>query len=137
MSLKNLRLLIVDDDADTRNLLTVLFELEEAEIIATASVKEALDAISPVKPDVLITDIYLPDEDGYSLLSKIKNIEAIVGEIPAIALTASPRKEDALKALALGFRKYLCKPVDLEELMSVVANIAIKNPQSCDCLNAA
>ena len=136
MSVKSLRLLVVDDDADTRNLLTILFELEGAEIIAAASVKEAIDAISRVKPDVLITDIYMPDEDGYSLLSKIKNIDAIK-EIPAIALTASARKEDALKALALGFRKYLCKPVDLEELMSVVANIAINNPRTGDCLNAA
>lgn len=136
MSLKSLRLLIVDNDTDTRNLLSILFELEGAEIIAAASVKEAIDAISHVKPDVLITDIYMPDEDGYSLLSKIKNIEAIK-EIPAIALTASARKEDVVKALALGFRKYLCKPVDLEELMSVVANIAINNPRTGDCLNAA
>lgn len=135
MSFKSLRLLIVDDDVDTRNLLSILFESDGAEITAVASVKEAIDAISRVKPDVLITDIYMPDEDGYSLLSKIKNIDAIK-EIPAIALTASARKEDALKALALGFQKYLCKPVDLEELMSVVANIAINNPRTGYCVNA-
>ncbi|WP_373527294.1 response regulator [Nostoc sp.] len=125
MSFKGLRLLVVDDDLDTRTLLTFLFELDGAEILTAASAAEALEIISFFKPDILISDICLPDEDGYSLLVKIRNIEAKRGrKIPAIALTASAYDEDRKRASLAGYDIYRCKPIDLDELASVVASLA-------------
>ncbi len=124
MSFKGLRLLVVDDDFDTRTLLTYLFELGEAEIITAASAGEAIEIMSFFKPDILISDIYLPDEDGYSLLLKVKNLEAKRGrEIPAIALTASAFDEDRKCAYLAGYDIYRCKPIDLDELAFLVASL--------------
>lgn len=124
ISVKGLRLLVVDDDADTRQILNILFELEEAKVIAVASASEALEVISQFKPDILISDISLPDEDGYSLLSKIRGLMAAQGkQIPAIALTGSTREEDRIYAFASGFQSYLCKPINLDELVYEVAGL--------------
>ncbi len=124
MSCQGLRLLVVDDDTDTRILLTFLFELEGAEVIAVASADEALKRMSSFKPDILISDICLPDEDGYSLLLKVKNLEAKRGrKIPAIALTASTFEDDRKRALLAGYDIYQCKPIDLDELTSMVASL--------------
>ena len=125
MSFKGLRLLVVDDNLDTRTLLTFLFELDGAEIITAASAGEALEIMSFFKPDILISDIYLPDENGYSLLTKVRNLEAKRGRnIPAIALTASALDEDRNRALLAGYDIYRCKPIDLDELASTVASLA-------------
>ena len=124
ISCQGLRLLVVDDDADTRILLTFLFELEGAEVIAVASADEALKRMSSFKPDILISDICLPDEDGYSLLLKVKNLEAKRGrKIPAIALTASTFEDDRKRALLAGYDIYQRKPIDLDELTSMVASL--------------
>ncbi|MEH2184506.1 response regulator [Nostoc sp.] len=124
MSFKGLRLLVVDNDFDTRILLTYLFELGEAKIITAASAEEAIEIMSFFKPDILISDIYLPDEDGYSLLLKARNLEAKRGrKIPAIALTASASEEDRNMALLLGYDIYRCKPIDLDELAFIVADL--------------
>ncbi|MEH2376669.1 response regulator [Nostoc sp.] len=125
ISFKGLRLLVVDDDPDTRTLLTFLFELDGAEILTAASAGEALEIMSFFKPDVLISDIHLPDEDGYSLLLKARNLEAKRGrKIPAIALTASAFDEDRKRASLAGYDIYQSKPIDLDELASVVATLA-------------
>ncbi|MEH2163856.1 MAG: response regulator [Nostoc sp.] len=124
MSFKGLRLLVVDDDRDTRTLLTFLFELDGAEVIAAASAGDALEIISFFKPDILISDIYLPDEDGCSLLTKVRNLEAKRGrKIPAIAMTASAFDEDRNRALLAGYDIYRCKPIDLDELAATVAGL--------------
>ncbi|BAZ32914.1 response regulator receiver protein [Cylindrospermum sp. NIES-4074] len=126
--LDGLRLLVVDDDADTREILTFLFEMEGAEIKSVGSANEALELISNFKPDILISDIHLPDEDGCSLLPKVRNLEVEKGRwIPAIALTGSVMEEDRAEAFSAGFQKYLCKPINLDELISVVANLARGN----------
>ncbi|MEH2333520.1 response regulator [Nostoc sp.] len=139
MSFKNVRLLVVDDDFDTRTLLTYLFELGGAEIITAASAGEAIARMSFFKPDILISDIYLPDEDGYSLLLEARNLEAKRGrEISAIALTASAYEEDRDIALLVGYDIYRCKPIDLDELAFMVANlIGIDNRlEILECNNA-
>ncbi|MBE9035080.1 response regulator [aff. Roholtiella sp. LEGE 12411] len=122
---KGLRLLVVDDDPDTRTLLTFLFELDGAEIITAASAGEAMEIMSFFKPDILIIDICLPDEDGYSLLLKARNLESgRERRIPAIAVTASASEEGHIRALLTGFQIYLSKPINLDELASVVADLA-------------
>ncbi|MEH1965765.1 response regulator [Nostoc sp.] len=124
MSFKGLRLLVVDDDADTRTLLTFLFELDGAEIITAASAADALEIMSLFKPDILISDIYLPDDNGCSLLIKLRKLEAMRGRrIPAIALTASAYDEDRNRALLAGYDIYRCKPIDLDELASIVGSL--------------
>ncbi|WP_341526827.1 response regulator [Nostoc sp. UHCC 0302] len=124
ISLQGLRLLIVDDDPDTRTLLSCLFELEGAETITAASGSEALEITSFFKPDILLIDICLPDEDGYSLLPRLRNIKGNrKHKIPAIALTASAMEEDRDYAFLVGFDRHLCKPIDLDELTSVVASL--------------
>ncbi|MBD2530760.1 response regulator [Nostoc flagelliforme FACHB-838] len=125
MSFKGLRLLVVDDDADTRTLLTFLFGLDGAEVITAGSADEALKIMSFFRPDILISDICLPDEDGYSLLLKIRNLEAKRGrKIPAIALTASTFDEHRKSALLAGYDIYRCKPIDIDELSATVASLA-------------
>ena len=129
--LDGLRLLVVDDDPDTRELLTILFSGEGAEIIAAASVVEALEALSCFQPDMLISDISLPDEDGYSLLQKVRKLDASQrGQIPAIALTAHVMDEDRARALSAGFDRHLSKPTDLDELTSVVKSLACQTKVS-------
>lgn len=125
ISFKGLRLLVVDDDSDTRILLTFLFELYEAKVVTAASADQAIEIMSFFKPDILISDIYLPDEDGYSLLLKARNLEAKRGrKIPAIALTASAFDEDRKRASLAGYDIYRCKPIDVDDLASVVASLA-------------
>jgi len=124
MFFEGLRLLIVDDDFDTRTLLTFLFELEGAEVITSASAGEALEAMSSFKPDILISDICLPDEDGYSLLRKVRKLELkLGGNIPAIAITASGNEENCIRSFLAGFQRHVCKPIDLEELSAVVTSL--------------
>ncbi|MBD2561719.1 response regulator [Nostoc sp. UIC 10607] len=125
MSFQGLRLLVVDDDPDTRTLLSFLFELDGAEVITAASAGEALEIMLLFKPDILISDIYLPDENGCSLLMKLRNLEEKRGrKIPAIALTASALDEDRNRALLAGYDIYRCKPIDLDDLASTVASLA-------------
>ncbi|MBW4565759.1 MAG: response regulator [Mojavia pulchra JT2-VF2] len=124
LSLQGLRLLIVDDDPDTRKLLSILFTLEEADVMTATSVSEALEILPSFKPDVLISDICLPDEDGYSLMRKVKKLDSARGKrTPAIALTAFIREADEIYAYIAGFQKYLCKPIDLDELIWAVASL--------------
>ncbi|WP_017319284.1 response regulator [Mastigocladopsis repens] len=140
LKLDGLRLLVVDDDADARELLTCLFSWEGAEIITATSAVEALDALAGFQPDILISDIRLPDEDGYSLLLKVRNLDVSQGgKIPAIALTADAGEEYRIRALSAGFDRYIAKPIDLDELSSVVKSLAfskISKISESDKLNA-
>ncbi len=125
ISLKELRLLVVDDDPDTRKILATLFKLEGAEAMTVGSAPEAMEAMLYFKPDILICDICLPGEDGYSLLEKIRKLskQQIQPEIPAIALTAFVHEEDRIYALLAGFQSHVYKPIDLNKLVSVVTNL--------------
>ncbi|MDZ7965346.1 MAG: response regulator [Nostoc sp. DedSLP03] len=122
--LAGLRVLVVDDEADTRNFLSFMFEEYGAFASAVASVDEALVVLEQAKPDILISDIGMSEQDGYTLIRKLRSLEPEKGGcIPAIALTAYTREEDRLKALSAGFQQHLSKPIDPNKLISAVANI--------------
>ena len=125
-TLDGLRLLIVEDDEETRNLLKSLFEQCGAEIQLTASASEALKALENWWPDVLVCDVGLPEEDGYSLIGKVRRLEVAHAypHLPAIALTGFARDEDRRLALAAGFQVHLVKPIEPSKLAAVVANIS-------------
>jgi CheY-like chemotaxis protein len=124
-ALKGVRVLIVDDEPDSRDLLVAALEQSEAKVFAFASASEALEALSRLKPDVLVSDIGMPLEDGYSLIRKVRQLSAEQGgQIPAIALTAYARAEDRTKAIASGFQIHISKPVEPAELATVVASLA-------------
>ena len=126
-ALNGVRVLIVDDEVDSRELLVAALEQFEAKVFAVGSASEALDAVSQLKPDVLVSDIGMPLEDGYSLIRKVRHLSAEQGgQIPAIALTAYARSEDRMKAIASGFQMHIPKPVEPAELATVVASLARK-----------
>jgi CheY-like chemotaxis protein len=122
LPLNGLRVLVVDSDPDCRYLLTMIFDEYGVETIAAKSASETLEILKQVKPDVLISEIRLPKEDGYSLISKVKALEsAEQAKIPAIALTTQAREGDRAHALSAGFCKHLPKPFDIDELIAMVA----------------
>ncbi|HZS07984.1 MAG TPA: response regulator [Blastocatellia bacterium] len=123
--LDGLRVLVVDDDFDVRELLTTLLGKCHVNVMAVASASEALRAIREQKPDVLVSDIAMPGEDGYALIGQLRQLSPESGgHIPAVALTAYARSEDRTKVLAAGFQAHLSKPVEPTELTEVVANLA-------------
>jgi CheY-like chemotaxis protein len=123
-SLAGLQVVVVDDEADTRDLLHTLLERCGAEVRAAGSATEALALIAELKPDVLVSDIGMPEQDGYELIAKVRGHEAGLNErIPAIALTAYARLEDRIRALNAGFQVHVPKPIEPAELIAVVASL--------------
>ena len=124
-ALAGLRLLVVDDDLDTLQILQAILSRCGAEVRLAASVPDALAALQGWRPDLLISDLGMPDEDGYTLLRKVRALDANQGgNIPAVALTAYARVEDRVRALAAGFQMHVAKPIEPAELVAVVANLA-------------
>ena len=129
-TLQGLRVLIVDDLADARELLSRLFREYSAAPIAVASAAAALEQIRKAPPDVLVSDISMPDEDGYSLISKVRALPAErLARIPAIAVTAFARPEDRNQAIRAGFQAHVSKPVDPAELIALVAGLSGRTPR--------
>jgi signal transduction histidine kinase/ActR/RegA family two-component response regulator len=124
-ALDGLRVLIVDDEADARDLLTTILEHSGAKVTAAASAGEALDLLLQSRADVLVSDIAMPKVDGYALIRQVRELGAERGgDIPAVALTAYARDSDRTLALEAGFQVHLPKPYDPEELVRVVARLA-------------
>ncbi|ACC81945.1 hybrid sensor histidine kinase/response regulator [Nostoc punctiforme] len=122
--LAGLKVLVVDDEADTRNFLSFMFEEYGAIATAVASVDEALAVLEQAKADILISDIGMSEQDGYTLIRKLRSLEPEKGGcMPAIALTAYTREEDRLEALAAGFQQHLSKPIDPTKLIAMVASV--------------
>jgi CheY-like chemotaxis protein len=122
--LYGLKILVVDDDVDTRELIEWVLKRVGAEVTSVGSAREAFDAIEREKPHVLVSDIAMPEEDGYELLKKIRALPPERGgRIPAIALTAHSLVQDRLQSLRAGFQSHVPKPVVPEELVEVVASI--------------
>jgi PAS domain S-box-containing protein len=125
ISLTGLRVLVVDDDEDARQWISMVLNECEAEVVAVGSVNAALKALEMQRPDVLVSDIGMPGEDGYALIRKIRELELKMGgRIPAVALTAYAGVEDDRKALAEGFELHVAKPIKAAELIAVVASLA-------------
>jgi signal transduction histidine kinase/CheY-like chemotaxis protein len=123
-SLAGVRVLLVDNDADARELITMMLAEGGAEVRTAASATEALAACDEWRPDVLISNIGMPGEDGYTLMKKLRARESERGgHIPAIALTAYGRQEDRLRALSVGYESHVPKPVEPAELLVVVASL--------------
>jgi CheY-like chemotaxis protein/anti-sigma regulatory factor (Ser/Thr protein kinase) len=126
--LEGLHVLVVDDEADTRTLLKAVLEQCGASVTTVASAREALSALKERRPDVLISDLGMPEEDGYSLIKKVRALAAEEGgQTPSAALTAYARVEDRMKVLRAGFQIHIPKPVEPAELIAVVANLAGRN----------
>lgn len=124
-SLDGLRVLVVDDEADARHLLTMILEQHGAEVMAVASAQEAIIAVQKFQPDVLVSDIGMPQQDGYALIRQLRALSPEQGgRIPAVALTAYARAEDRTQALLAGFQLHVPKPANPAELAAVVANLA-------------
>ena len=125
LTLEGLRVLVVDDEADTREWITTVLQECGAKVNAVGSVEQALEALENLKPDVLVSDIAMPGEDGYALIRKVRELEPqIGGRIPAVALTAYASVEDYKEALLAGFQLHVAKPVRSAELVAVVASLA-------------
>jgi CheY-like chemotaxis protein len=125
IALKGLRILVVDDEPGSRELLLTLLTHSGAEVVTGSSASQALTELTRFKPDVLISDIEMPEQDGYSLIRQLRLLEEDLGQrIRAVALTAHARTEDRLRALAAGFDTHVSKPVEPAELVTVVASLA-------------
>jgi CheY-like chemotaxis protein len=126
--LNGLRVLVVDDEADARELLTVILQHYGGEVMAVASAKEAMavltDDASDWRPDVLVSDIDMPNEDGYTFIRKVRALDAQQKGIPALALTAYAREEDRSRAVKAGFQTHVAKPVKPLALVAAIAHLS-------------
>ncbi len=124
LSLAKLRVLVVDDEADMRDLIFAILEQTGAEIKVVTSAIEVLETLHPFKPDILISDIGMPEMDGYELLRQIKRLPPEQGgNVPAIALTAYAGEFNQQRALAAGFQKHMAKPVEPEALVKAIVTL--------------
>ena len=125
--LKHLRILIVEDDPDTKELLKTVLQQHGAEVAAAASAAGALAEIERAKPDVIISDIAMAGENGYELIKKIRSLAPEAGgHIPAIALTAYAGTVDRRRALLAGFQTHLAKPVEPKDLLAVILSLTFQ-----------
>ncbi|MEH1998958.1 MAG: response regulator [Nostoc sp.] len=124
---EGLCILAVDDQADSRDLIKWMLEDFGAEVVVVTSAKEAIAALteSPGKYDLLLADIGMPEEDGFSLIRQVRELEAEAGgQIPAAAITAYATEQERQKAIDAGFQMHLAKPIDLTQLVLVIANLS-------------
>jgi CheY-like chemotaxis protein len=126
-----LRVIVVDNDRDSRELLTSVLNIYGVETIAVSCVRDLFEIMQYIHPNLLISEILLPGEDGYTLIHRLKTFEAEHHvQIPAIALTVCATKEDRTHVLAAGFCEHLTKPLDIDTLVETVAEIADSLPAS-------
>ena len=122
--LENVRVLIVEDDPDAAEMLRYALRGAGADTRNVYSVSEAMDTLSDWEPSVVLSDITMPDEDGYSLIKRIRAMRSVeMAHVPAIALTAMARSEDGERALSSGFHMHMSKPVDIDELTKAISSL--------------
>jgi signal transduction histidine kinase len=123
--LRGVRVMVVDDEQDARDVLGEILRRGGAEVTTAASSQEGLQLLGRVRPDVVVSDIAMPDEDGYAFIRCVRQLSADDGgSTPAIALTAYAREEDRAKSLAAGFQAHLAKPVEPADLVGAVAELS-------------
>ena len=124
-SLNGLRVVVIDDEAETLEMLTAILWRSGAEVRGATSAAEALGVLTQWRPDVLVSDIGMPGEDGYEMIRQLRALpEERGGHVPAVALTAYARTEDRVRALSSGYQIHVPKPVEPSELITVVASLA-------------
>jgi CheY-like chemotaxis protein len=126
--LRGVRVLLVDDEEDSIEIIKRILERSGADVLPAASMQAALDEFSRFSPDVILSDIGMPYHDGYEFMARVR---ALPGgrTVPAVALTALARSEDRTRALRAGFQMHIAKPVDFTELLAVVQNLAALHPR--------
>jgi signal transduction histidine kinase/ActR/RegA family two-component response regulator len=124
-SLDGLRVLVVDDEHDARQIISRVIAQSGADVRSCESAREALELLKDWKPHVLMSDIAMPDEDGYAFIGKVRSLsDECGGHIPAAALTAYARDEDRQRALAAGYQMHVSKPISSRQLVATVAHLA-------------
>jgi CheY-like chemotaxis protein len=126
--LDGVRVLVVDDEADARRMLAKVLERVGARVTTAGSAGEALTALGAATAaaeslDVLVSDVGMPEQDGYDLIREVRKRGHQVADLPAVALTAFARKDDVREALEAGFQMHLPKPVDVRDLMAAIAHL--------------
>ena len=124
LRLDGVRVLLVEDAEDTREVLTLGLELQGAEVQAVGSSREALRAVDEFAPHVILSDIGLPDEDGLSMIRKLRKLPAALGRIPAAAVTAFTLSDDGEEPIRAGFQRHFRKPVETRTLFDAIAELA-------------
>lgn len=125
LDLSGIRVLVVDDEPDGRETIAKVLSTYHAEVATASSVREALELFAQSPPDVLVSDIGMPGEDGYDLVREVRRLSGPQGgQVPAMALTAFAREEDRLQAIAAGFQVHATKPIEPAELVAGVARLA-------------
>jgi PAS domain S-box-containing protein len=126
-SLDDVQVLLVDDDPDTLQILSVLLADQKAKVQSASSVAEAMEMLQWYEPDVLVSDLGMPNEDGYALIKKLRALDEKAGkQTPAVALTSYVRVADRTRALSAGFNLFVPKPVEPNELISAIAHLSEK-----------
>jgi CheY-like chemotaxis protein/nitrogen-specific signal transduction histidine kinase len=133
LDLTDIRVLIIDDEPDSRELLAVILAQARAEVMSVASAAEFLKALESFQPDVVVSDIGMPEVDGYTLLRQVRSLSPKQGgQIPAIALTAYAGEIDRQQAIAAGFQRHITKPIEPDQL--VVAIVSLLSRRSLSSL---
>ena len=125
--LDGVRVLVVDDDPNTLELLTEALGTTGAQVTASSSARDALERLRGDGIDVIVSDIAMPEEDGFWLIRHLRAVPGSIGRTPAIALTALARSEDRTRAIEAGFQMHLAKPVQLAELQARVATLVARH----------
>ncbi len=127
--LDGIKVLVVDDEPDARELIKIVLEECYAEVVTAASTHEALEVLKREQPHVLVSDIGMPQEDGYQFIRKVRTLDPKRGGmIPAVALTAYARAEDRKRALLSGYQMHISKPVEPSGLIAVVSSLTSLMP---------
>ena len=130
--LRNLRILVVEDDPDTQELLKTVLQQHGAKVVTVGSAERALAEIERAQPDVIISDIAMAGENGYELIRKVRSLEPEAGgHIPAIALTAYAGVADRRRALLAGFQTHMSKPIEPDDLLAVILSLTYQQDPGC------
>jgi CheY-like chemotaxis protein len=126
--LKGIRVLLVDDDTETHSVVSEMLTNRGAKVVVATSADEALVVVSSFRPTVIVSDIAMPVQDGYSFIRRVRALgRTRGGQTPALALTALASDEDRRRALSAGFQAHQSKPIDIERLAAAVLELAAMN----------